>query len=1223
MGTFTHLHVHTQYSILDGAAGIKQLIARTKELNMDSIAITDHGNMFGVLEFHNECREQGIKPILGCEMYVTPYSRFIKDGKHFSGHHLILLAKNETGYKNLIKLDSLAFAKDAKYRTSRIDKELLFSHSEGLICCSACLGGIVPKLITAGNIEEAEKTVLEYKSVFKDDYYLELQDHGLDLQKLVMTELVRMSKKYDVKLVATNDVHFINADDFEAHRILICLNTGKTLSEDTKLMYTGNEYLKSPEEMSELFKDYPDSISNSQEIANKVEIYKLTRDPILPIFDIPKDFGTIEEYKTKYSEKDIKAELYEEFINNPKTCLEDKESSRKEEITNGLLKKKGGYEKIVRTKFDAAYLRHLTLDGAKKRYGEPLPEKTKERIESELKTIEWMGFPGYFLIVQDFINYSRNNLGVIVGPGRGSAAGSVVAYCLGITNIDPLKYELLFERFLNPDRISLPDIDVDFDNEGRAKVLDYVQKKYGADHVAQITTFGTMAAKLSIKDVARVLELPLNTANRLAKLVPNKPGITLKKAFEESPELKTELEKGEPLVQKVLLLAQKLEGSIRNTGTHACGVIIGPDDISNYVPLADIKDSDMMATQFEGKLIESVGMIKMDFLGLKNLSIIKDACEIIKSNRNIDINPDEIPLDDKKTFELYQKGMTLGTFQFESEGMSQHLKNLKPDKFEDLIAMNALYRPGPMQYIPKFINRKHGIEEITYEIPVMSKYLSETYGITVYQEQVMLLSQALAGFTPGEADKLRKAMGKKKKDVMQELKEKFITGCLNNKLDKNKIEKIWQDWEKFAEYAFNKSHSTCYAYIAFQTAYLKANYPAEYMSSLLTHNLNDISTLTRYIDECHKMGLKVLGPNINESNLNFAVNKKNEIIFGLAGIKNVGSTAAAEIIKEREENGPFSSPLDFLIRLNQKNINRRCVESLIKSGALDCFGNIHRAQYFFPIDNNGNTIIDRLIKLTAKIKENRISSQNSLFGEEINEEICMPEMPECEQWSNIERQNYEKEMIGFYISGHPLDSYKTTIKTFANTQISELSNLENLKDKEICLAGIITEAANKTSKTGKAYSEFSIEDQSGNYNFKLFGKDYVSFSDFCKSNLYVMIKATVTEKLWNKDSDNELMIKIKRIELLEDFLQKFAKNISLKINYKDISNKLVNELEQIFKQSKGTTPVMIDIIDPLEEISISLKCKKYKTDIDKLLSNIDSSEIKDLIYDYNISKKEF
>ena len=758
---FTHLHVHTQYSILDGAAEIGALIKKTKELGMNAIAITDHGNMFGVLEFYNTCMKNGVKPILGCEMYVSPTSRFIKDGVHFSGHHLILLAKNETGYKNLIKLDSLAFAKEAKYRTSRIDKDLLFEHHEGLICCSACLGGVLPKLIAAGDIEGAERTAAEYKQVFGDDYYIELQDHGLELQKKVMVELVRIAKKLDIKMVATNDVHFINADDYEAHKILICLNTGTKLSDNTKMMYTGQEYLKTPEEMAELFKEYPDAISNSMEIAEKVEVYKMERDPILPVFDIPESFGSMEQYLEEYPLEKVRENLYNEILNNPKTSEEDRKEERKEEVVDKILKSKGGYRKIVRTKFEADYLRYLTFEGAKQKYGEPLPENVRERLESELKTIEWMGFPGYFLIVQDFINYSREHLGVIVGPGRGSAAGSVVAYCLGITAIEPLKYGLLFERFLNPDRISLPDIDVDFDDEGRAKTLAYVRQKYGADHVAQITTFGTMAAKSAIKDVARVKELSISESNRLAKYVPSKPGTTLEKAFNESPELKNELENGTSLVKDVLKLAKKLEGSIRNTGIHACGVIIGPDDISNYVPVADSKDSDMMATQFEGKLIESVGMIKMDFLGLRNLSIIKDACENIKKSHNIEVNPNDIKLDDQLTLELFQKGLTMGTFQFESDGMKQHLQNLKPDKFEDLIAMNALYRPGPMQYIPNFIARKHGKEEIVYEFPVMEKYLSETYGITVYQEQVMQLSQALAGFTPGQADKLRKAMGKK------------------------------------------------------------------------------------------------------------------------------------------------------------------------------------------------------------------------------------------------------------------------------------------------------------------------------------------------------------------------------------------------------------------------------------------------------------------------------
>lgn len=1198
MNNFTHLHVHTQYSILDGACNINKLLDRVKELGQTAIAITDHGNMFGVLEFHNACKKKGVKPILGCEMYVSPQSRFIKDGKNFSGHHLILLAKNEKGYQNLVKLDSLAFAKEAKYRTSRIDKELLFEYSEGLICCSACLGGVLPKLIESNDIEGAEKTALEYKEVFKDDYYIELQNHGIELQHQVNKELIRIARKFDIKIIATNDVHYINEDDYEAHKILICLNTGKTLSEydSSKMSYTGNEFLKSFDQMIEAFPEVPEAIYNTQEIVDKVEVFELERGPILPVFDIPSSFGKIEDYYNQYPLEQIETNLYNDFINNPKTQPEDKTPEKKREIIDKLIKEKGDYKKIIRTKFDAAYLRYLTLEGAKKRYGEALDDTVLKRIESELGTIEWMGFPGYFLIVQDFINYSRENLGVIVGPGRGSAAGSVVAYCLGITAIEPLKYGLLFERFLNPDRISLPDIDVDFDDEGRAKTLQYVQDKYGSDHVAQITTFGTMAAKMSIKDVARVLELPLAESNRLAEYVPNRPGISLDQAFNESPELKQELESGSELVKKVLKLALKLEGSIRSTGIHACGVIIGPDDISNYVPIADSKDSDMMATQFEGKLIESVGMIKMDFLGLSNLSIIKDACENIRKSHGTIVEPDKIELNDTKTLELFQKGLTVGTFQFESDGMSGHLQNLKPDRFEDLIAMNALYRPGPMQYISNFINRKHGREEIVYEFPIMEKYLSETYGITVYQEQVMLLSQALANFTPGEADKLRKAMGKKQIKVMEELEKKFIVGCEKNGLELEKVKKIWEDWKKFAEYAFNKSHSTCYAYVAFQTAYLKAHYPAEYMSSVLTHNLSDIKKITKYIEECQNINLQVLGPNVNESDLNFMVNKKGEILFGLAAIKGVGLAAAEEIIRERNENGPYSSAFDLIKRVNLRIINRRCLESLIKAGGFDCFEGVHRAQYFANIDEI--TVLEKMIMLSNRLKSDSMSAQVSLFDEEEMKVDDIFEIPECEPWTKTESLGFEKEMIGFYISGHPLDEYEETVKTFVDTKLESLKTLSDLKDKDICIAGIVIAAENKIGKSGAPFCSLTIEDETGAYTFRFFGNNYIKYSNFCKEGLYLIIHASVREKTWPKDAiTKELDLYVKDVALLNNYMEENAKELDITIDYNNITETFIKDLETLCKKNKGKLGLKLNIISSIEDLKLTMQSKKFKVSV--------------------------
>lgn len=1204
MGQFTHLHVHTQYSILDGAASIKGLIKKAKEFGMEALAITDHGNMFGDLEFYNAAQKEGIKPILGCEAYVARGSRFVKDGKNMSGDHLILIAKNLKGYHNLIKLSSLSFDPNAFYRTSRIDKDLLFEHSEGIICSSACLGGIIPQMILANNIPEAEKIIQEYKEVFGEDYYIELQDHGTEDQLYVKPILIKLANKYGVKIIATNDVHFINASDFDAHRILICLNTGKKLSEDTKLVYTGQEYLKSQKEMEELFYDIPEAITNTQEIADKVEVYEMTREPILPVFDIPESFGTIEEFYKKFPLEKIKEELTEEEI-----------------------KSKGGYDKIVRTKFDSAYLRYLTNLGVKKFYGEDPSQEVIERVEFELATIEHMGFPGYFLIVQDFINYAQDKLDVIVGPGRGSAAGSVVAYCLGITAIEPMKYGLLFERFLNPDRISLPDIDVDFDDDGRARVLEYVQQKYGADHVAQIITFGSMAAKSSIKDVARVLELPLEESNRLSNLVPDKPGTTLEKAFAEVPDLKEALENGTELVKKTLSFAKQLEGSVRNTGTHACGVIIGPDELSKYVPLASAKDSEMMVTQFEGKLIESVGMIKMDFLGLKTLSIIKDACTNIYKTNNVHINPRIIPLDDKKTYELFQKGDSIGTFQFESDGMRQHMQNLKPDRFEDLIAMNALYRPGPMQYIPNYIARKHKREEVKYEFPeIMEKYLDETYGITVYQEQVMQLSQAMAGFTKGQADKLRKAMGKKQISVMNELKEKFIKGCKEKGLDVELVEKIWKDWEKFAEYAFNKSHSTCYAYIAYQTAYLKAHYPAEYMASVLTHNLNDIKKITYYIEETQKQKIPVLGPNVNESDLSFTVNKKGEVVFGLAAIKSVGENAAAEIIKEREENGAFTSPFDFIKRVDLRTINKRAIEALISAGAFDCFTNTHRAQYFqilISANNNEETFIERLIKYGNRYKGNINSSQVSLFGESEEEVLYEPEIPNCEPWTNLEKLKHEKESIGFYLSGHPLDNFSLENKLFANTKLEELQDdLTPFEGKDLFIAGYITNCEERMTKTGKIFCKFIIEDETASREVALFGKDYTDFKNFMVDGLFVLVKAKVKKRGWGDENSKDILeFKILQIEHLHEILDSHGKGIKIIMPIENVNPGFVENITKIAKKAKGKANLTFFVFDSAEDIEVTLKARTHLISISKFLEGIKEMIEDKTIYSYEVEKK--
>lgn len=1171
MTSFTHLHVHTQYSLLDGACDIKKLLKRTKELGMDSIAITDHGNMYGVLDFYNAAGKEGIKPILGCEMYVARTNRFDKSMNNRSGFHLLLLAKNATGYANLIKLDSLAFHPDAFYYTPRIDKELLFQHTEGIICCSACLGGEIPWLILNRGYEAARDAALEYKKFFGDDYYLEVQKHGHEDQETVNENIRKISQETGIPIVCTNDVHFILDTDYEAHRILLCMNTKKKIHEQTELFYTGNEYLKSPEEMAELFSDFPDAVNNTQVIKDKIEVFKMERPPLLPRFDIPRDFMPIEQIYEQYPESEISPENIE---------------------------RDGSYDKYIRVKYETAYLRHLVEKGATVRYPVPLSKELKERIDFEIETIDRMGFPGYFLIVQDFINVARNELGVIVGPGRGSAAGSVVAYCLGITNIDPMKYDLLFERFLNPERISLPDVDVDFDNVGRAKVIEYVRKKYGENRVAQIVTMGTLAAKSAIQSVARVLDLPLSESRALSNLVPKDPGATLAKALETVSELKKAEDSGNELIRKTIRFAKEMEGSISNTGVHACGMIIAPDDITNYVPTASSKDSDMPVVQFEGKLIESVGMIKMDFLGLINLSIIKDACENIVKSGYPPIDTDHIPLDDEKTFALYQRGETIATFQFESSGMRQHLQDLHPDRFEDLIAMNALYRPGPMQYIPSFIARKNKREPIEYDLPIMEKYLAETYGITVYQEQVMLLSQVMAGFTKGEADKLRKAMGKKQIDTMQALKEKFLAGCEQNKLPKDIVNKVWTDWEKFASYAFNKSHSTCYAYVAYQTAYLKAHYPAQYMASVLTHNLANTTKLTDYIDECQRMGITVSGPDINNSDLSFMVDKDGIIRFGLAAIKGVGMGAAEEIIEERHKNGNFKSLYDIVERINLRTVNRRCLEALAKAGALDAFCD-HRAQLFAPsgVGNKDTLYLDNLIQYGNRYQINLHSAQTSLFGGEEHAEVMHDLLPEVEPWSQLERLQYEREMIGFYLSGHPLDTYKHEIESFTNVSLSQLNkDIASLAGKELFFGGIVTKAENRKTKTGNSFMRATIEARDASLELALFKEKYLRFKHFFEVGESLFFKAFVKKRWQKKDAPptDDYELDISEVCLLSDVMATYAGKVSLIILENKLTKKNVEEIAQSVKKHKGTTPLKIQLIETEKGISITMVPAKAK-----------------------------
>jgi len=1122
---FTHLHVHTQFSVLDGLSKIPVLIKKAKEDGMTAVAITDHGNMFGVKSFHQTAMKEDIKPILGCEMYVARRGMDKKESKvDASGWHLVLLARNETGYQNLLKLVSAGWTRGYYYKP-RIDKELLKKYHEGLIALSACLGGEIPSKIVNEGVEKAEEALLEYKAIFGDDFYLELQRHKsgdpemdrrvYEDQQYVNKELLNLSKKHGVKVVATNDVHFVNAEDAGAHDRLICIGTARDLDDSNRLRYTQQEWFKTTEEMNALFADIPEALANTQEIADKVEAFQLDHKPIMPEFEIPEDF-------------------------------EDAD----------------------------AYLRYLTYEGAKERYPE-LTDTIVDRIDFELETIKSMGFPDYFLIVWDFLKAARD-MGVSVGPGRGSAAGSVVAYCLKITQIDPIKYKLLFERFLNPDRISMPDIDIDFDDDGREKVLHYVSEKYGKERVAHLITFGSMAAKSAIRDVARVQKLPLQEADRLAKMIPERPGITLDEAIKEVPELKEELEHGKPEVASVLKNALTLEGSVRNTGTHACGIIIARDSLDKYVPVSTVKESVLeYATQYDGKYIESIGLLKMDFLGLKTLSIIKDALENIKRSKGIEVDIDNVPLDDKETYELYSRGETTGLFQFESDGMKKYLQELKPTRFEDLIAMNALYRPGPMQYIPSFIKRKHGEEEIKYDVPMMEEILKETYGITVYQEQVMLLSRLMAGFTRGQSDSLRKAMGKKKLAEMAKLKVEYLKGCEKNGIAKETAEKIWKDWEEFAKYAFNKSHATCYSYVSYQTAYLKAHYPAEFMAAVLSRNLNNIDKITFFTKEAERMGIQVLGPDINESSLNFTVNKDGIIRFGLAAIKGVGGSAVEDIIAEREKNGPFKSIFDMAKRVNLKSVNKRSFEALAKAGAFDCFEGTHRAQYFYQENENDPEFIEKIIRFAAKYQQKKNSAQVSLFGESDEFEVQDPPIPTCDPWPKAVQLRHEKDVTGFYISGHPLDAFELTMKYLCNVDIARLhDHLADYKGKEVVFGGMITSTLQRTAKNGSLFGVMTLEDYSGSMDFRLFKENYLKMKHMMVVGNLLLVRARVEENRYNENSVN---VNIFDIILLEDALNKVMKKLTLYLNPKDITEEFIDELVKMKQDFPGDTKLYLSL----------------------------------------------
>lgn len=1139
---------------------------------MPGIAITDHGNMFGIKEFFNYVTkvngkhpDKPFKPIFGCEMYVAKQSLQEHIDKRDTGRHLVVLAKNEKGYKNLIKLVSKAWT-EGYYSHPRTDKSELAAHSEGLIVCSACLGGEIPQLLLHGDYEEADKQVKWWKSVFGEDYYIELQRHKANKaranhetyeeQKRIEPDLIRLARENGVKLVATNDVHFVNEEDAEAHDRLICLSTGKLVDDPSRMLYSKQEWMKTQAEMEQVFADLPEALENTLEILNKVEAYTIDHAPIMPTYAIPESFGTEEEYRSRITEQ----ELFDEFTRDEKGNVVLSEEKAKEKI-----EKLGGYEKLYRIKFEADYLKKLAYEGAARRYGEPLLPEIDERIQFELHIMKTMGFPGYFLIVQDFINAARTQLGVSVGPGRGSAAGSAVAYCLGITQIDPIKYDLLFERFLNPDRISLPDIDVDFDDDGRADVLRYVTDKYGEEKVAHIITYGTMAAKSALKDVARVVDLPLPESNRLTKLIPrHMPEVngkelkcTLKNCYEYLDDFKNELHSHNPQILDTLKYAKALEGNVRNIGVHACGVIICRDDITDWVPVSTANDKEegkLLVTQYEGRVIEETGLIKMDFLGLKTLSIIKEALNNIKVTRGIDIDIEKIPIDDPKTYKLYCEGRTIGTFQFESPGMQKYLRELQPTTFEDLIAMNALYRPGPMDYIPDFISRKHGETPIVYDIPVMEKYLKDTYGVTVYQEQVMLLSRLLANFTRGESDTLRKAMGKKLIDKMNHLKGKFLEGGQANGHDPKVLEKIWADWEKFASYAFNKSHATCYSWVAFQTAYLKANYPSEYMAAVLSRNLNDITKLTAFMEECKSMKIAVKGPDVNESFSKFGVNKKGDIRFGLSAIKGIGPNVVDEIIKARNDGrGPFKDIYDFVERVPSSAINRRIMDNLAVSGAFDCFQELQREDYL-DLNPKGESFSELLLRYGAQFQQAQMRQETSLFSfDELTVDTnSRPSLRHAIPWLPEVKYSREKELVGMYLSGHPLDPYYMEIKYGLDTTIAGIEDIRPVDGVRFSFGAMVSSFETKQARNGGTFGVIKFEDYSDTTEMRLFGKQLLELGKYGVPGTAVKVTCAF-RKRYNSD---EISLNIENMELLEDLKDTLVRGITIKASIEQINDSL-------------------------------------------------------------------
>ncbi|MGN0186976.1 MAG: DNA polymerase III subunit alpha [Paludibacteraceae bacterium] len=1287
---FTHLHVHSHYSILDGMSKVPDLIDKCMRNGMHAMALTDHGNMFGIKEFLDysekvnnapkkkvkECEEEiaktadanklaalntqlaelrqkaadfvPFKPIVGIEAYCAHENL---DEETLPGHqksrgwHLILLAKNKQGYHNLCKLSSLAFT-EGYYYNARIDHKALEKYHEGIICSSACLGGEVPQKIMKNDLAGAEESVKWFKKLFGDDYYLELQRHKTDKpnaatdtyekQQEVNAELVKIARKYDIKLIATNDVHFVEEEHGEAHDRLICLSTQKDFDDPNRLHYTKQEWLKSPEEMAEIFGDLPEALANTQEIADKVEVYSINSAPIMPKFPIPETFGTEEEYRKKFTEQN----LFDEFTRNEKGEIVLSQEDAEKKIT-----KLGGYDKLYRIKLEADYLAKLTWDGAQQRYGDNLSDEQRERIIFELHIMKTMGFPGYFLIVQDYIRAAREELGVSVGPGRGSAAGSVVAYCLKITDIDPLKYDLLFERFLNPDRISLPDIDVDFDDDGRGKVLDWVTKKYGHEKVAHIITYGTMASKSSIADVGRVQKVPLSTVNTIKGLIPDRnfpdsikdekgksPKVNLKNCYKYLPEFQEYLYGADKNISTMLTYAEELEDTNRQVGIHACGVIIGADDLTNYAPICTVEDrvseERVVVTQYDGHVIESVGLIKMDFLGLKTLSLIKEAIANIKKSKNIDIDIDNIPLDDELTYKLFCDGQTIGVFQFESAGMQKYLRELQPSKIEDLIAMNALYRPGPMDYIPQFIRRKHGDEPIVYDIPVMEKYLKDTYGVTVYQEQVMLLSRLLANFTRGEADTLRKAMGKKIAAMLAMLKPKFIEGGKKNGHDQKILEKIWCDWEKFASYAFNKSHAACYAWVAYQTAYLKAHYPAEYMAANLTRNKDSITEVSKFMDECKSMKLIVKGPDINESELNFTVNKQGVIRFGLGGIKGVGEGAVEAIVNERNAHGAYKSIYDFVERINLTACNRKAIESMALAGCFDTFGDTIREQMLAPTLKN-DTFIEQLITYGNRYQNDQNMNHNSLFGNMDGIEIAKPTAPKVAAASILDKLNKEKEVVGIYISAHPLDRYQVAIKYGCSQQTSDLDNLiQEKKNTNFTVGGMVVNIREGRTKKDTPFGILTIEDYAGQYEFPLFGQDYVNYGKFLKKDLFLLINGCSQQRgidwKWKKndtETPQTWEIKIKSIDLLEEKADTLIRNIYIDIPLSNITQPLIADLMSLSNGVQPRVELGFNVYDEAHNYKTSFKANKIRINADKdLFKLLETWKNEQVINDFHINR---